>query len=106
MKPGGCFDSEEFCVALDAVCEAYPFGGTPSQRLGWDVEGDPSLLTFALAFDMAVRRKAQSWKAKFFDESASASANPIREAMKGQYDNWKATAGPEALAALAEMIGG
>lgn len=62
-RPGGRFDSDEFCVVLSEVCEAY--GGWPSQRMGWDRPDD---MVLALAFDSSVLQRARKWQADRMEE--------------------------------------
>lgn len=53
---GGLFDKPRFCAVLDSVCQAYPAGGTPAERLGLDVEGADRVL--ALMVDAHVLNTA------------------------------------------------
>lgn len=100
MNPrGGYFDDEEFCFALDDVCEAYPALGTPAQRLMWDPKRDPRLHVFALAFDMRVRSVSSLYKAKLIKGVETESES------KREHDEWMKNASPEEIEALHELIG-
>lgn len=78
---GGLFDSEAFCVVLDAIGHRY--GMRPSEL--WGIT-DPEHRVLAVAFDGDVLRKANAFEARYIEDlKAGRKVDPVeREDMKLQ----------------------